>query len=139
MDNSNEYNRILIVDRQDYWRGLSAQTLAQKGYFVRTLGGYDYTPGSAYFDGEPPDLVILGCAKIGDEEKEFISKVRHDRRPVIVLSTSLPWADMRSLFLSGANDVADKTYDPQHIINLVEEAFENAAYRLKGKHSIGKP
>lgn len=138
MDRFRKDNRILIVDRQDYWRELSAQALAQKGYFVRVLSDYDYSPGSAYFDGKPPDLVILGCARIGREEQAFIKKVMDDRCRLVVLSTLLPWGDMRSLFLAGANDVADKTYNPDHIINIVEEAFENATWQLKEKRLAGK-
>ena len=139
MNSFDKDNHILVVDRQDYWRELSTKALTQKGYLVRALSDYDYSQESAYFDGQPPDLVILGCARIGHEEQAFIRKVMDDRCRLVVLSTSLPWGDMRSLFLAGANDVADKTYDPDHIINLVKEAFENVAWQGKEKRLAGRP
>jgi DNA-binding response OmpR family regulator len=131
MDYSAQDKCILIVDLQEYWRTISADALIRRGYDVCVLSDYDYSPASANCHGKPPDLVILGCASIGSEEQEFIKKVMADKRHLVVLSTSLPWADMRSLFLAGADDVADKSYDPGHIVNIVEEAFENVSTRRK--------
>jgi DNA-binding NtrC family response regulator len=120
---------ILIVDRQEYWRKLCADALAGKCYSVHTLSEYNYSPGSAYFDGLPPDLVIFGCARIGNEERGFIGKVLDDKRRLVVLSAVLTWMDMRSLFLAGALDVTDKPYDPAHIVSIVEEIFETVVSR----------
>ena len=129
MDREPEDKRILIVDQHEHWRESSADALRRKGYSVLTTGDYDYFAGMAYFDGKPLDLVILGCARIRRDEQEFIAKVIADHRHLVVLCTSLPWDDMRSLFLKGAIDVADKTHNPDHLINIVEEVFDSEASR----------
>lgn len=139
MDRAPEDKRILIVDRHEDWRNSSASALRRKGYSVLALSGYDYSAGAAYFDGEPPDLVILGCARIRREEQEFIAKVMADQRHLVVLCTSLPWDDMRSLFLAGASDVADKTPNPDHLVNIVKEVFDNVVTRQGEKYRAEKP
>lgn len=125
----NANKHILIVDRQEYWRRLSAEALAGQCYSVHALGEYNYSPELIYFDGAAPDLVILGCPRIGDEEREFIEKVLDDKRRLVVLSAMLTWTDMHSLFLAGAEDVTDKPYDPARIVSVVEEAFETVVSR----------
>jgi DNA-binding response OmpR family regulator len=121
--------RILIVDRQNYWRQTAAEVLAEKGCQVLTLDHYDYAPTTAYFNDHPPDLIILGCATITREEHVFIQKVLEDNCHLLVLCLSLPWTDMRALFLAGADDVADKTYDPVRLVDIVRDAFENVSAR----------
>ncbi|GEM_PF-1313991 len=114
---------ILIIDRQDHWRRLSAEALEKEGYEVRVLNHYDYSSDARLIGGQPPDLVILGCAIIGRDERELINKVLSDKRHLLVFCSSLPWGDMRSVFLAGADDVADKTYDPMRLTGIVNEAF----------------
>lgn len=139
MDKASQDKRILIVDRHEDWRNSSADALRRKGYSVLALDDYDYSAGTSYLDGEPPDLVILGCARIRREEQEFIAKVMADQRHLVVLCTSLPWDDMRSLFLAGASDVADKTPNPDHLVNIVEEVFDNVATRQEEKYQAERP
>lgn len=115
--------RILLIDRQEYWRKLSAHALSEAGFAVSVLGSYSYSPDTAYFEEGPPDIVIIGCLKIGHEEQQLIVQLLADKHRVVVLGASLPWNDMRSLFLAGADDVADKTYDGAHLVRMVEEAL----------------
>ena len=91
---------------------------------MRALGSYDYTPETAYFSESRPDLIILGCPRIKFEERELIDKVLADHGHLIVLCASLPWGDMRALFLAGADDVVDdKPYDPARLVSIVEDAL----------------
>jgi DNA-binding response OmpR family regulator len=119
-----DVKRVLVVDRQAYWRGLSAAALKDRGFDVKALSAYDYSPETAYFDGKPPDLVVLGCASIKREERDFIEAVLTDGPHLLVFSASLPWRDARSVFLAGADDVADKPYDLDQLINTVTEVFK---------------
>lgn len=118
--------QLLVIDKQDYWRNLSAATLAAAGYRVATLADYDYHTYSADAAHAHPDLVILGCAAIGPEEKDLISDVLEHKHRLVVMSTALPWRLMRSLFLLGATDVADKSYDPDALVQTVATVLHDA-------------
>jgi DNA-binding response OmpR family regulator len=122
--------RVLVIDRQSYWRRLSARALEERGFTVKALSTYDYLPETAYFDGEPPDLVVLGCASIKREERELIELVLTGRSRLLVFCASLPWRDARSVFLAGADDVvADKPYDPEQLVHTVDEVFKSRGIR----------
>jgi DNA-binding response OmpR family regulator len=123
------HKRILLVDRQEYWRGISAKALEDKGFQVRVLSSYDYSTETAYFDQEPPDLVILGCASVKREERDFIEQVLADGPHLLVLCASLPWRDARSVFLAGADDVTDKPYDPEQLVSTVEHVLRSKVLR----------
>jgi DNA-binding NtrC family response regulator len=125
--NSKE-KRILIIDRQEYWRQDSAQALKAAGFTVRTLDNYDYLP-SMDPKGEKPDLIILGCAGIGIEEQKLVAELLENKQNLVVLCTSLSSQVMRTLFLAGANDVADKPYDPARLVNVVEQALASLSPR----------
>lgn len=114
---------VLIIDRQPLWRDRAAVALDGRGFLVRALADYNYTRETAYFKDTPPDLVLLGCSSIKHEERELINKVLEDRRHLIVLCASLPWNDMRAVFLAGADDVDDKPYDSERLVGIVEDAF----------------
>lgn len=120
-----EVKRVLVVDRQEYWRGISAEALREKGFVVKVLSKYAYSPDTAYFDGEPPDMVVLGCASIKREERDFIQAVLADGPRLLVFCASLPWPDARSVFLAGADDVTEKPYNPDRVVSTVEEIFES--------------
>lgn len=120
---------ILIVDRQAYWRRISAKALEEKGFEVKVLSSYQYSPETAYFDHNPPDLVILGCASIQREEREFIQQVLADGPHLLVLCASLPWREARSVFLAGADDVTDKPYDPEQLVSEVEYVLRSKVVR----------
>ncbi|HEU4874773.1 MAG TPA: hypothetical protein VFT44_16850 [Pyrinomonadaceae bacterium] len=129
MIESKLHKRILIVDRQEYWRGISAKALEEKGFEVKVLSTYDYSPETAYFNDKPPDLVVLGCASVKREEREFIQQVLADGPHLLVLSASLPWRDARSVFLAGADDVTDKPYDPDQLVSTVQEVLKSKVIR----------
>jgi DNA-binding response OmpR family regulator len=120
---------VLIVDRQEYWRSISTKALEERGFVVKALSTYDYLPVTAYFDGKPPDLVVLGCASIKREERELIEAVLDDGARLLVFCASLPWRDARSVFLAGADDVADKPYDPEQLTTTVDEVLKSRPIR----------
>jgi DNA-binding NtrC family response regulator len=120
---------VLVIDRQEYWRALSAQALASSGFLVRTMATYDYPPPGDAFPERTPDLVILGCASIGADEQQLIARVLEQKHHLLVFCVSLPLPMMRSLFLQGADDVGDKPYDPDRLITSVAQALETIASR----------
>jgi DNA-binding NtrC family response regulator len=120
---------VLVIDRQEYWRELSAQALEASGFLVRTLATYDYPPQGDAFPKRAPDLVILGCASIGAEEQQLIARVLEQKDHLLVFCVSLPMPVMRSLFLKGADDVDDKPYNPTQLVNSVEQALEAISSR----------
>jgi DNA-binding response OmpR family regulator len=114
---------VVVIDRQDFWRGLSEEALRGEGFSVQVLDNYDYPPPGGYAGERPPDLVILGCASIKRDERKLIQRVLEAHQHLLVLCVSLPWPVMRSVFLAGADDVTDKTYDPARLVELVKDAL----------------
>jgi len=123
--NAGGRRRILLIDCQEYWRERSAAALRDAGFEVEVLSHYDYTPR----EGSEPDLVILGCAAIGENEQHLIGHLLAAKLHLLVLCTSLPWRVMRALFLAGADDVAEKPYNPSNLLSAVEHAFKSITPR----------
>ena len=119
MKDSDRKRRVLVIDKQDYWRALSEKTLRGVGFDVESRDSYDWEPGEKF------DLVILGCAEIEREEKGLIGSILGSGEHLLVLCTSLPWMMMRSLFLAGADDVTKKPYDPERLTSIVQQVLEN--------------
>jgi DNA-binding NtrC family response regulator len=119
--------QILIIDSQDYWRRLSARALEEAGFRVSTLDHYNYPPTTNQTQAEKPDLVILGCANIEPKELKLIERLLLDKYHLLVLCTSLPRQVMRSLFVKGADDVAEKPYDSTDLVDTVNQVFEAIA------------
>lgn len=132
--------RILVIDRQKYWREMVADTLAEADSQVTLLNDYDYDTEATYFaGGKAPDLVIMGCVRIGPEERELIHRILADGLHLMVFSTLLPAAEMRDLFREGAEDVTDKTYDQERLVNAVEEVFnarQGDSYQRAGEKRL---
>lgn len=129
MESSSQRKRIVVIDRQKHWRKLSVQALTEAGFSVHAVDSYEYPPPNSHFQNGTPDLVVLGCARIGMEEQAFISRILEQKQPLLVLSTALSWKVMRALFLVGASDVEDKPYDPGRLIEVVQEALASTASR----------
>lgn len=123
MKEDQKKRRVLIIDKQDYWRGLSEQTLRDVGFTVDTRDTYDWPPLVEGVEAKDFDLVILGCVQIEDEEKRLISRILENGAHLLVLCTSLPWMVMRSLFLAGADDVTNKPYDPERLTSIVQQVL----------------
>ncbi len=124
IDSIEKRGRILLIDLQDEWRERSARALESEGYEVSVLDNYSYPPSGQETSTERFDLVILGCASIGNEERDLIDRIVSYHDHLMVLSTALPWPLMRLVFLAGVDDVADKPYDSLRLVKLIEQAFD---------------
>lgn len=121
--------RILLIDYQQYWREIFTQALKSVGFLVCTLETYNYAPPQDCLQSEKPDLVVLGCAHIGPEEQQLITRILAHKHHILVLCDFLPWQVMRSLFLLGVDDIADKPYDPTYLIGIVNQTLESTIPR----------
>jgi DNA-binding response OmpR family regulator len=118
--------RILLIDPQDFWRVSAARALEAAGFSVCQAS--EYSPSSGQRKG-PPDLVVLGCANVGAREQRWIQGIVTKHWPLLVLSASLPWEVMRSVFVAGADDVTEKPYDPEHLVTIIDETLKTIADR----------
>lgn len=125
----NKSKRILLIDYQPYWREISTQALKSIGFSVYTLETYNYSPPQDCLHGEKPDLVVLGCAHIGPEEQQLITRILAHKYHILVLCDFLPWQVMRSLFLQGVDDITDKPYDPAYLVSIVNQTLESTVPR----------
>ena len=121
--------RILLIDHQYYWREISAHALKSVGFIVCTLDTYNYLLPQDCLKGEDPDLVVLGCVRIGGEEQRLIAQILARKHHLLVLCDSLSWQVMRSLFLQGVDDIEDKPYDPAYMVYIVNQALESTVSR----------
>ena len=113
---------LLLIDRQEYWRQHSAATLKAAGFQVEVLDSYEYSERPTQ---QKPDLAILGCAIVGKDEQKLIAHLLDLKVHLLVLCTSMSSRVMRTLFLAGADDVAEKPYNPDHLLNAVTHAFKS--------------
>lgn len=118
--------RVLIIDRLPFWRDNVAFALEKQGYEVQVSDSYDYElEASDSYDAS--NLIILGCPRLGRAERDLINRILASHRQLVVFCSSLPWGDMRTLFIAGAADVADKPYDAAQVVTVVQEVFTNMA------------
>ncbi len=120
--------KIVVIDLQSYWRDYSAETLRSAGHQIRTLQSYQEALQLSR-ERTSWDLILLGCAHVTQEEQRLVAHLIAQQQAVIVLATALSLQDLRSLFLQGARDVADKTYDPAELLTIVAQAQEQLAQR----------
>lgn len=132
MPQNSEIKHIIIIDRKNRWRKLSEEALKAKGFSVHLLDDYDYPLSTGQTLAGTPNLVILGCTTIGPPELKLIGKVLKRKHHLVVLCTALPRQVMRSLFLIGADDVVDRPYDADDLIEVVEQALKN----IEGRDSF---
>lgn len=115
--------RILIIDTQRYWRELATSVLRDQGFRVCDLATYSSFPDAQCFQGEKPDLVVLGCATVGPGEKDLIARIQHQHYTLLVLCTILSSELIRSLFLQKVDDIAEKSYHPGQLIQTLRRAI----------------
>jgi len=114
--------RILLIDSQDLWRAPAAQALEAAGFCVSQANEFDLNSESGAAE-RAPDVVILGCASVGCQERNWIQAVVAKGWPLQVLSASLPWEVMRSVFVAGASDVTERPYDPAQVVAIVSQTL----------------
>ena len=84
---------------------------------------------------QTPDLIIVGCAQIDKEERVLIEQLLAAQYHLLVVSTFLPGQVMRSLFLQGVDDVADKPYTSTSLIAIVQDTLQS----IRARNLFGKP
>src|SRR5882724_5234342 len=92
--------KILVVDLQSYWREHIAEILRSAGHQILTQDNY-IEALQLTKDKISWDLVLLGCARVTQEERMLIASLIARQQSVIVLSIVLSLQDLRSLFLQG--------------------------------------
>jgi DNA-binding NtrC family response regulator len=122
--------RILLIDRQSYWRQISTNALEKLGFAVGALNTYDYTPAA----DENPDLVLLGCARVGNEEQLLIDEVLARKQPLLICCTSFTGQTMRDLFVQGVADVVKKPYNPDNLTRIVLQAIMHSPRQEKTQY-----
>lgn len=133
MNSVTDPSELLVIDKLEHWRKLSHSTLKLAGFKVRVLDSYD-CPLIPELKNGSLDLIILGCAGIGPEELQFIERVRVNRLRILVLCTSLRMRVMRLLFLRGVDDVAEKPFDSNQLLDVVDHSIQNIAARSARLH-----
>ncbi len=76
-----------------------------------------------------PDLTIVGCTQVGPEEQTLIEHLLTAQHHLLVVCTFLPRQVMRSLFLQGVDDVADKPYTSNNLVAIVQDALQSILAR----------
>ncbi len=138
MKNYHSAIRILVIDAQSYWRQLCAHALREAGFFVKDCADYQ----TAQLLKEEADFIILSCTKINSSEQELISQFLQEKRHLLVFSSHLPSSTVRSLYSQGIDDVADKTYAPPILVELVQQLlakitpFGENTHLVKGRISL---
>ncbi len=117
---------IWLIDHRSYRRNFCRLALEGAGFVVVATGQYIDPPMSNCSEARP-DLVILGCTKVGAEERELVKRIVNLRYRLLVLPTTLPPEIMRLLFRAGAQDVTEMPDGGGRLVQLVREALERAA------------
>jgi len=125
MQADRDRKHILLIDRQSYWRDISTDALQKVGFAVGTLDTYEYTLA----EEEKPDLVLLGCARVGHEEQLLIDEMLARKQHLLVCCTSFSGGTMRELFLQGVDDIVDKPYNPISLVKIVWQAIKRTPPR----------
>lgn len=114
--------RVWLYDRRDYWRSYFSQVLTASGFSVRSVSRYSYPPPDALPDDEP-DLVVLGCARAEEDEKDLIQRAAARHHYILVLASSRNADSIRALFLAGAYDVTGTPSNADQLLALVHQTL----------------
>lgn len=127
---------VLLIDGQELWRHDSTEALRASGYSVTTLDDYDLEKFDASIQMQEPSLVIVGCNKVGEDEQAMIRHILTRQLRLAVLSPSIPWNDMRTLFLQGVDDVADKPYHGENLVGIVSNMLSPNVIEMEATASL---
>ena len=129
MNDSAEGKRILLIALEDRWRNESKSALGAEGFNVDATNNYSYLDPEGDNQDVTYDLVILGCADIGRDERTLIERVLDNREHLLVLISKFSWPRVRSVFLAGASDVANRPLEPSRLVEVVNQALKNMGSR----------
>jgi len=132
---------ILLIDQQPFWREVSFQALRSAGFLISILDTYNYLPSRDFLNEDNPDLVVLGCVQIGPEEQRLISQLLALKQHLLVVSASLSWQMMRTLFLQGVDDIVNKPDEPASLVKIVNQTIESTvphnSYQAVERYGVG--
>lgn len=121
--------RILVVDDDNVLRASIARILEEEGYSVANAAD-----GAAALDivaDDPPDAILLDVMMPGMNGKEFLQQLRRTNGsdiPVVVMTALQGIASDRLVEL-GANDMVEKPFDVDELLNKVALAlFRSGEY-----------
>lgn len=117
--------RVVLIDRQDYWRQRCASALEDSGYAVLQLASYDC--GKALPSPEAADLVVLCCTTVGAAEVRLIAEIRRCGEPLLLMCTLPEAVGVRAGFAAGAIDVVERPYEAEAIVTTVGHALDGTA------------
>jgi hypothetical protein len=89
---------------------------------------YEHPPVDDFLREEMPDLVVLNCLSIGNEEDQLITHLLMRNHHLLVVATFLPMEVMRRLFLLGVDDVTDRPCNPQHLIAILQQTLKSISW-----------
>lgn len=115
---------VWVLDRLGHWRHRFARELQAAGYRVRHIESYDVPSGKP-----APDLVVLGCARVGPEERELVARFVERDVPIVVISSQLREAESRRLFHLGALDVGPRPRSVGDLVKIVSQALASVLRR----------
>lgn len=125
--------RIVVIERQEYWREFALEGLRSAGYRIDALENY-HDAYAMLEDSTSPraDLVILGCTGIdvkGGDECKLATRILECEWHLLLFSATLSSSVMRALFLKGVEDVVEKVYDSRSLLTIVEQTLQRIAER----------
>lgn len=120
--------RILLIGRWDSYLERFTQALEAMQYSVHGLDMYEHPSFEASIQEEMPDLIVLSCLSVGQEESQLISRLLAMKQHLLVVSTLLPLQTMRRLFLLGVDEATDRPSHPQRLVMLLQQTLTRIAF-----------
>jgi DNA-binding response OmpR family regulator len=127
--------RVLLIDRQDFWRQRYASALEGEGYSVLQRATYDLA------ECPPPetaDLVVLGCTSVGAAEVRLIGELHRCREPVLLVCTLSEAQGVRAGLSAGADDVVERPYEAAAMVATVGRALSDAPARHAARTALAR-
>src|ERR1043165_1707778 len=109
---------ILIVDHRVPGPDSLLSELSEAGFFALAHDSYDYSSATVSFGGRPPDLVILCCEEVAEEEHAFVRNVLAHDCLLIVLCAALAWVGSRFILLANPYNLGGEFPDSDSLIEL---------------------
>lgn len=119
--------RILVVDDDRMVRDTVGRVLEEEGYAVEF--GEDGADALAKVTADPPDAILLDLMMPGMNGRQFLEALRDDlcREDIpVVVMTAVHGLDVHRAFTLGADDVVEKPFDVDQLLNKVALALFRA-------------
>ena len=123
---------VLIVDDDAALRESIANLLTDEGYSIEHAG--DGVSALAAVEGRQPDAILLDFLMPNMNGREFLATLRRHPRaanvPVLVM-TAVSGIESRNRPPFGANDIVEKPFDVEELLNKVALAIYRSRNRAK--------